>query len=85
MTNAQLADLLEEAARRLRAAEGIEPIAAGKPLGKRETPAQFGKRIGKSDDTVQAMCSKGLLVARQIGRGWQIDAEASERDLAKRR
>jgi len=85
MTNAQLADLLEEAAWRLRAAEAIQPIAAGKPLGKRETPAQFGRRIGKSRYTVQAMCRKGLLLARQIGREWQIDAEASERDLAKRR
>jgi len=67
MTNAQLADLLEEAARRLRAVEGFEPRRP-KSSSQRETVAQFALRIGKSQYTVRTMCWRGDIIARQIGR-----------------
>lgn len=78
MTNNELAGLLEEAARTLRG----NRVASHGRKGSRVTVAEFAASNDRHIKTVQGMCRKGVLVARQVGRTWQIDAAASDRGLS---
>jgi hypothetical protein len=70
MTNAQLADLLEEAARRLRAAEGIEPTGR-----RRRTPvpaktyntAELAAETGVCVHTIRRMAHRQEIACTPVG------------------
>jgi len=51
-------------------------------MTRRESSTAFAARIGKSPFTVRKMCRDGKLIARRVGRDWQIDADASEKLLS---
>ncbi|GAT33258.1 hypothetical protein TSACC_21671 [Terrimicrobium sacchariphilum] len=48
----------------------------------RESAEKFGQRVGLSTYTVRKMCHNNKLIARKVGRSWQIDVEASENGLS---
>lgn len=52
-------------------------------MSRRISARAWAAQNGVHEDTAQKMCRDGKLVARRIGRNWQIDAEASERLLSR--
>jgi hypothetical protein len=52
-------------------------------MSARISAREWASQNGVHEDTAQKMCRDGKLVARRIGRNWQIDPVASERLLSR--
>jgi hypothetical protein len=94
MTNPELADLLEEAARRLRKIPGGSAF----PWSRYVTVEEYAKAKNLHPVTVRNQCRAGSrIIARRSGRSWEIDIKRTEelqslkfgnpaeRDLVRRR
>jgi hypothetical protein len=96
MTNNELTELLEEAARRLRETPALPGTVKSEELGMttsklsskigvlekaRGSPEDYAQSTKRHIVTVRRWCREGKLVARKVGGDRQIDLKASERAL----